>query len=56
MSKRLKYINDLSKGIDNQILCMDVRQGLKKAPDNCPSKCWKAPKKEGTDGLSQPLS
>ena len=32
-SVELSYINDLSKGVENNILCMDVIKGIKKIPD-----------------------
>jgi len=42
-SNRLSYINDLSKGIDNQVLCMDAVAGIKQIPDGSVTLCFTSP-------------
>jgi len=40
---RLSYINDLSKGIDNQVLCMDAEKGVNLIPDKSLTLCITSP-------------
>lgn len=52
---KLNYINDLSKGVENNILCMDVKKGINKIPDKSLTLCFTSPNfacgKKYADGI-----
>lgn len=40
---RLSYINDLSQGVENQVLCMDSVKGINQIPDGSLTLCFTSP-------------
>jgi site-specific DNA-methyltransferase (adenine-specific) len=40
---RLSYINDLSQGVENQVLCMDAVKGINQIPDGSLTLCFTSP-------------
>lgn len=52
---KLNYINNLSKGVENNILCMDVQKGIAKIPNGTLSLCVTSPpfacNKKYADGI-----
>jgi DNA modification methylase len=49
---RMKYVNDLSKGIENNVICDDALEGIKQIPDGSVSLAFTSP----PFGVNQPYA